>query len=74
MSNQTVHSLLIDEAAKWLRKKGCAIVITDMSHGSSETPDAIGWHGAQSYLIECKASLADYRADAQKSCQRRASM
>jgi hypothetical protein len=33
---------------------------------TSETPDAIGWQGGVCHLIECKASLADFRADANK--------
>lgn len=60
------HSCLIELAAMWLRKK-CCVVITDMSTGScSETPDAIGWHGRQSTVIECKASRSDFRKDGQK--------
>jgi len=60
------HSLLIDQAAKWLRRQGCAIVITDMAHQGPEIPDAIGWRGRFAILVECKASLADFRADAKK--------
>jgi hypothetical protein len=30
-------------------------------------PDAIGWHGGWTFLIECKASRADFKADASKS-------
>ena len=30
------HSLLIEQAARWLRKTGCAVVITDMTHGGPE--------------------------------------
>lgn len=69
--NTKTHDLLIEQAAKWLERKGCSIVITDMAHQGPETPDAIGWYGrAGSILIECKASLADFRADAHK-CFRR---
>lgn len=64
------HALLIEHAAKWLQKKGCAVVITDMSHGGAETADAIGWRGRFSILVECKASRADFLADARKSFRR----
>jgi len=66
----STHSLLIDKAAKWLERKGCAVVITDMAHGGPETADAIGWRGTHSILIECKASVSDFRADSQKSFRR----
>lgn len=61
------HSELITLAAKWLEKKGCALVITDMTHGGPETPDAIGFHPFKSTLIECKASRSDFLADAKKA-------
>lgn len=65
------HSDLIALAATWLRKrKGCAIVITDMTSGSPETPDAIGFKGRFSYLVECKTSRADFLADRKKFFRR----
>jgi hypothetical protein len=64
----TIHSVLIDEAARWLRRK-CALVITDMAH-IGETADAIGWRGTYSILIECKASVSDFKADARKYFRR----
>lgn len=33
---------------------------------SGEIADAIGWRGGVSILVECKASLADFRADQKK--------
>lgn len=63
------HSDLITHAAKWLSSR-CAVVITDMTHAGSETPDAIGWSSRASILIECKASRADFLADRQKSFRR----
>ena len=66
----TMHSALIEHAARWLARKGCAVVITDMSHGGGETADAIGWKGWQSILIECKASVSDFRADREKMFRR----
>lgn len=64
------HAELINQAAKWLERQGCAVVITDMSHGQSETPDAIGWKGTRSTLVECKASRADFLADRNKPFRR----
>lgn len=69
MNEQTMHSLLIEEAAKWLQKK-CTVVITDMTTAAGETPDAIGWKGWTSTLIECKASRADFHADKMKPFRR----
>lgn len=70
-ASSLTHSLLIEQAAKWLQRKPCAVVITDMAHGGAETADAIGWRGKQSIVIECKASLSDFRADSHKSFRRR---
>ena len=64
------HAELIELAATWLKAQGCAVVITDMTHGQSETPDAIGWKGMSSTLCECKASRADFFADKHKSFRR----
>ena len=67
------HEELITHAAAWLASQGCAVVITDMAHGTSETPDAIGWRGMMySSRVECKASRSDFKADARKSFRRRA--
>lgn len=64
------HALLIEEAAKWLRAQGCTVVITDMTHGQSETADAIGWKGMCSTLVECKVSRGDFFADKKKFFRR----
>lgn len=58
------HSELVELAAQWLRKK-CPIVVTELAT-SGEEPDAIGWHGHNSILVECKTSREDFRADAGK--------
>jgi hypothetical protein len=68
----SVHSDLVITAAAWLRtSQRCAIVITDMVSAAAETPDAIGFTSWHSILIECKASRADFRRDADKACRRR---
>jgi len=62
------HDDLVNMAAKWLRARGCAIVITEMSGGwgIDEIPDAIGWNGESTMLIECKASRQDFLSDSKK--------
>jgi len=46
----------------------CSVVVTERgSTNSPEIPDAIGWKSARhSILVECKASRADFRKDADK--------
>lgn len=46
----------------------CTVVVTERSTTNSpEIPDAIGWKSSRhSVLIECKASRADFRKDADK--------
>lgn len=70
--NQTLmHALLIEQAAQWLAKsERCTVVITEMVTGASETPDAIGWKGSWSTLVECKASRSDFLADRHKFFRR----
>lgn len=62
------HSDLVGAASKWLQKK-CACVITEIAT-TGEEPDAIGWRGSHSILVECKASRADFLADRQKGFRR----
>ena len=63
------HDMLVEAAAAWLRSR-CSVVITEMAHLESETPDAIGWKSKTSILIECKASRADFLADRWKPFRR----
>jgi hypothetical protein len=64
------HDELVKRAAAWLRSR-CRVVVTEISCAVSEQPDAIGWnHGGCSYLLECKASRADFRKDADKHFRR----
>ena len=52
---------------EWWRKSGCGVVVPELVSYAPESPDAIGWtSGGYSYLIECKCSLSDFRADANK--------
>lgn len=68
------HATLVDRAARWLRNtRKCGVVLTEWRNGSAEHPDAIGWRngGLVSVLVECKVSVADFRADLRKSSRRR---
>ncbi len=63
------HAELTVRAKHWLLKTiGCGFVLSELTscNYSGETPDAIGWRFAQSYLVECKTSRADYFADKRK--------
>jgi len=62
------HSDLVSIAAKWLQNKH-AVVITEIAT-LGEEPDAIGWRGSNTTLVECKASRADFLADRGKYFRR----
>lgn len=69
------HKQLVERAVDLLRRgwkwhRPCPVVITEMASESPEHPDAIGFLNGHSILIECKASLADFRADAKKHFRR----
>lgn len=55
------HASLVAEAAKWLRER-CSVVMTELVT-TGEVPDAIGWRGVNSFMIECKVSRADFLAE-----------
>ena len=71
------HADLVKLAERWLSgTRKCAIIATERRCWQrSESPDAIGWtpHG-QSILVECKASLEDFRADLRKPHRERVGM
>lgn len=62
------HPQLIEIAADWLRRT-CSVVVTELAT-TGEEPDAIGWHGTHSTLVECKTCAADFRADGAKPFRR----
>ena len=64
LGNIITHDDLVEVARKWLCRKS-GVVITEMA-GLSEIPDAIGWHGGHSTVIECKVSVSDFRAERHK--------
>ena len=62
------HNFLVEKAKEWLSiSKRCNPVFTERwSAKSNEMPDAIGWSGEGSFLVEVKTSKADFLADAKK--------
>lgn len=62
------HAQLVEAAVDWLRHKyRCGIVLSEQYCATGEVPDAIGWKGmCRSVVVECKASRADFLADAKK--------
>lgn len=67
------HDYLCDKAFKWLKSHkqniiipNCSIISRELVTLVRETPDVIGWSQGISYLIECKTSLADFKADKKK--------
>ncbi len=62
------HAQLVSRAVDWLRHKyRCGIILSEQSCATGEVPDAIGWkRQCHSVLIECKATRADFLADAGK--------
>jgi hypothetical protein len=62
------HAQLVSAAVDWLRHKyRCGVVLSEQYCATGEVPDAIGWKGmCRSVVIECKASRADFLADARK--------
>lgn len=65
------HDALIDRAIKWLRGTArCFAVLSEVRTVGGETPDAIGWNNAGSWLIECKTSHSDFQMDQRKRHRR----
>lgn len=55
------HSDLVEAARRWLCKQ-CPVVVTEMAT-TGEIPDAIGWRGGFSILIECKVTRQDFLSE-----------
>lgn len=60
------HKQLVDSARRWLVAHGYPLVVTECVTNGREVPDALGWKGTGSTLIECKTSRSDFAADARK--------
>lgn len=63
------HQDLVEMAAQWLSvEKRCPIVLPEFRALGEEVPDVIGFFDdGASILIECKASLVDFKSDCHKS-------
>lgn len=71
MGEMMTHSELVKIAERWLvSSRGCGAVLTELVTLYPEIPDAIGFRDGTSTLIECKASRADFLADAKKVFRR----
>jgi hypothetical protein len=75
------HDALVKRAAYWLKKaRHCHIILTeaggtDEGSGKIERADAIGWlRPGLSFLVECKTSVADFRADSKKPHRQKGGM
>jgi hypothetical protein len=77
-SQEITHAKLVELGREWLIRPycttapyghyGCSVVLSELSAATygSEIPDVLGFCPRKSILIECKASLADFRADQKK--------
>lgn len=62
------HFALVLQAEKWLKSQSCKVLIRDPFRAlTKEHPDAIGWRGEVSILVEVKVSRSDFLSDAKKS-------
>lgn len=58
------HSGLVVIAARWLRRRGCNIVLTETGRAGEEHPDAIGWEPiGMSTVVEAKTTRKDFLAE-----------
>jgi len=71
MSEET-HDELVKRAGQWLKSFGCSVALMELvaSTTSGEIPDAIGWKGGHSVLIECKTNRSDFLSDKRKRFRR----
>ncbi len=62
------HKELVRRAVGWLKNnQRCTIVVNELKCSNvSEEPDAIGFKGGMSILIECKCSRSDFLRDGKK--------
>lgn len=67
------HKELVEIAYKWVLKRGsCGVAFKEFYTycRNGEYPDVIGFGSGESVVIECKASRADFLADAKKIFRR----
>jgi len=65
---EITHKHLVEKAKFYLSSaKQCNPVFTEKGSARiHEYPDVIGWTGNECFVLECKASLSDLKADAKK--------
>lgn len=66
VKGELTHKKLCECGREWLLAKRCNPVFVEKGCGTDEIPDVIGWDTENCWVIECKMSLADYRADKNK--------
>lgn len=67
------HAALVERAARWLATtERCVFVMAEpVCYSTREIPDAIGWQSnGLCIVVECKVSVADFRADKAKAWRR----
>jgi hypothetical protein len=63
----TEHCRLVDLGARWLKRQGFPLVVTELScFGNRERPDVYGCRQSCSVIIEVKVSRSDFLADNKK--------
>jgi len=62
------HDALVARALRWLTNtKKCWVATGEPVAGTAgEQPDAMGWRGMTSHLVECKTSRSDFHRDRRK--------
>lgn len=75
-SQNITHADLVERAIRWLKNsQRCHLVLSEShSYYTFETPDAIGFKGNVSTLIECKTSINDFYKDRNKIFRKRPEM
>lgn len=70
------HAELVEVAYRWLiGTRKCGFAFTELACiATSEIPDAIGFRGDGSILVECKVSRADFLSDKKKYFRQRPEM
>lgn len=59
------HQELVESGYRWLLSK-CSFAIKDLVTHNREVPDVIGFNSNGSFVLEAKASRADFLADKKK--------
>jgi hypothetical protein len=60
------HDKLCQRAVRWLHGTMRCEPVYSRNASCWEIPDAIGWSGRGSIVVECKTSVSDFRADLRK--------